>query len=111
MNFALERPGFTVRLCGAFIEPGLWLIHGAVEYAPRSAMDSASDIEAEARRELMLAVSRASRSARAIGARSVYVVVDGDEEVAGFFRISNRRASRPGKPILPDRIGLSAIGP
>jgi hypothetical protein len=39
----------------------------------------------------MLAISRESRAARAHGARSVYVVVDGDDEVAGFFRIAERR--------------------
>jgi hypothetical protein len=48
----------------------------------------------------MLAISRASCTARARGARVVYVVVDGDDEVAGFFRISNRRASRPRAAVL-----------
>jgi hypothetical protein len=110
MTYLLERPGFALRVCGGFVESGQWLIHGVVEYQPHLAVDSANDVEAEARRELMLAISRASHTARARGARSVYVVVDGDDEVAGFFRLSNRRASRSGTTIVRDRVSINFVG-
>jgi hypothetical protein len=35
-----------------------------------------------------------SSSALSCGARSVYVLVDGDDEVAGFYRLPGRTAHR-----------------
>jgi hypothetical protein len=94
MSIAVGRPGFCVRVEGSLIDPGKWLIHGTVEYRRSQAVESRSDVEAEARQELMLAITRAFRSARARGARSVYVVVEGDDEVAGFFRMLDRQTAR-----------------
>jgi len=93
VNYALERPGYSVRLDCGFVDESHWLIHGVVAYRPDLAAESKSDVEDEARRELLSAVGRASRSARALGARSVYVTVDGDDEIAGFFRVMRRRST------------------
>jgi len=94
VNYALDRPGFSLRLDGGLVDHGQWLIHGVVQYRPHLARESRSDVEDEARRELLLAVSRASQSARNQGARSVYVAVDGDAEIAGFFRMLQREGRR-----------------
>jgi hypothetical protein len=93
-TFKLDRPGFSVSVDGGFVDQGQWLIHGVVQYRPYLAVESKADIEDEARRELLSAVTRASRSARGLGARSVYVTVDGDDEIAGFFRMLRRAETR-----------------
>jgi hypothetical protein len=94
MSYALDRPGFSVRIDGGAVDHGQWLIHGVVQYRPYLAAESEVDVVGEARRELILAIARASRSARARGARSVYVAVDGDDEIAGFFRMLRRSEYR-----------------
>jgi len=93
-SYAVDRPGFSLRIDGGFVDQRQWLIHGVVQYRPHLAVESKSDVEDEARRELLSAVSRVSRSARGQGARSVYVTVDGDDEIAGFFRMLRRREGR-----------------
>ena len=93
-TYAVDRPGFSLRIDGGFVDQRQWLIHGVVQYRPHLAAESRTDVEDEARRELLSAVTSASRSARGQGARSVYVTVDGDEEIAGFFRMLRRNESR-----------------
>jgi len=93
-TYAVERPGFSLRIDGGFVDQRQWLIHGVVQYRPHLAAECRRDVEDEARRELLSAVSRVSRSARGQGARSVYVAVDGDDEIAGFFRMLRRNESR-----------------
>ena len=93
-SFAVERPGFSLRIDGGFVDQHQWLIHGVVRYRPHLAAESRGDVEDEARRELLSAVTRVSQSARGLGARSVYVTVDGDDEIAGFFRMLRRNESR-----------------
>ena len=93
-TYAVDRPGFSLRVDGGFVDQRQWLIHGVVEYGPHLAAESRSDVEDEARRELLSAVTRASRSARGLGARCIYVAVDGDDEIAGFFRMLRRNENR-----------------
>jgi hypothetical protein len=94
-SITVDRPGFSVRIDGGFVGRHHWLIHGVVAYRPHLAAESKVDLEDEARRELLSAVTRASRSARAQGARSVFVAVDGDDEIAGFFRMLGRVGAAP----------------
>jgi hypothetical protein len=93
-TYAVDRPGFSLRVDGGFVDQRQWLIHGVVRYRRHLATGSRSDVEDEARRELLSAVTSASRSARGLGARSVYVAVDGDKEIAGFFRMLRRSEHR-----------------
>jgi hypothetical protein len=94
IDYAIDRPGFSVRIDGGFVDRGQWLIHGVVRYRPDLSAASRIDVEDEARREILSAVTRVSRSARVQGARSVYVSVDGDDEIAGFFRMLRRHDDR-----------------
>jgi hypothetical protein len=93
-SYAVERPGFSLRINGGFVDQHQWLIHGVVRYRPHLAAESRSEVEDEARRELLTAVTCVSRSARGQGARSVYVTVDGDNQIAGFFRMLRRNENR-----------------
>jgi hypothetical protein len=90
MNYALEHPGFSVRLSAGFVDRRQWMIHGVVEYRLAETGESRLDVETNARRELMFAISRLSSSARSRGARSMYVFVDGDEQFSGFYRLTVR---------------------
>ena len=93
-NYALERRGYSIRVDGGFFDDGQWLVHGVVRYRPYAVTGSRIDVPAEARREVILAVAQEAQSARALGARSVYVLVDGDDELAGLFRHRSSRDSR-----------------
>lgn len=94
MSYVLDRPGYCIRIYGGFIDDGEWLIHGVVEYNDGLEGASRKDVVAEAQLQLFLAIARKSRLARARGARYVHVVVDGDSEVASFFRDLDRPASQ-----------------
>lgn len=98
MARALSRLGYSVRVDGGFVDSGQWLIHGIVEYGSEGHGPSQDDVAAEARRELVTVISEEARVARARGAKQIYVVVDGDEEVAGLFRmldaVDRRRTRR-----------------
>jgi hypothetical protein len=88
MSYVLDRPGFSVRVDGRFVDEGTWLNHAVVSYRPHASSDEPGGSAADGRRELILGIARHSRLARLLGARSVYVLVEGDGEVAGFFRVS-----------------------
>ena len=90
----LDRPGLSVRIDGGWVDHGMWLIHAVAVYRPHLTVEATSDVQADGRRELILAIAGEARAARERGARSVYVVVEGDDEVAGFFRILNPRLRR-----------------
>jgi hypothetical protein len=92
--YAVDRPSFSVRVDGGFVDHGQWLIHGVVAYRRQRAAKPRINVEAIARRELILALAQETRTARALGARSVFVVVDGDDEVAGFFRMLDPHPGR-----------------
>lgn len=109
MGYALDRQGFVVWVESGFVAPDAWLIHGVVEYRHARAAEARVDVVAEARLELMRTISVESRSARARGVRSVYVVVDGDDDVAGFFRLAEQGARAPGG--LPPTRGAGAPSP
>ncbi len=102
MGYALEFSDYSVKIEGGFVDGGKWMIHGIVAYRSAQAAKAQSDIEAEARTELMLAIARESRLARAQGARSVYVTIDGDEELAGFFRMCDAAVERGGHDLPGD---------
>ena len=90
----MERRGFSVQVdCGS-VENGNWLIHAVVAYRPHPAAGAWGDVEGDARRAVMLAIAEETEAARRRGARSVYAVVEGDDEVAGFFRVSGPYAPR-----------------
>jgi hypothetical protein len=99
-GYALERRGYSIRVEGGFIDHGQWLVHGVVTFRPYAVTRTPLDVSAEARREVLLAVARAARSARSLGARAVYVLVDGDDELSGLFRHRPSRDSGVRTPIL-----------
>ena len=92
MGYALDFSDYSVKIDGGFVEGHKWVIHGIVAYRRILAAKARTDIEAEARTELMLAIARESRLARSQGARSVYVSIEGDDELAGFFRMCDSSA-------------------
>lgn len=94
MSYVLDRPGFTVRTDGRFVDQRTWLIHAVSAYHPRLVVDTGSDLKADGRRELMHAIEAHSQWARLLGARSVYAFVEGDGEVAGLFRVATTTSNR-----------------
>jgi hypothetical protein len=90
-SYAFDRPGFSVRVDGGFVDSGKWMIHGVVAYGSHLTTGARRDVEIDARRALVLAVARDTRSARELGARAIYVLVEGDDQVAGFFRMLDAR--------------------
>jgi hypothetical protein len=93
-GYALEGRGYSIHVDGGFIDKGQWLVHGVVTYRPYAVSRAPIDVSAEARRKVVLAVARETRSACARGARSVYVLVDGDDALGGLFRYRPNRDSR-----------------
>jgi hypothetical protein len=94
MSYVLDRPGFTVRVDGRFVDHRTWLIHAVSAFRPRLVVDAAGDLEADGRRELMHAIAAHSRWARLLGARSVYAFVEGDGGLAGLFRVATTTSNR-----------------
>jgi plasmid stability protein len=70
-------------------------IHAVVAYHPDVRLAHHRDVEAEAREELMIGISRESLRGRAGGARTALVLVEGDREIAGFFRDLEERYHPP----------------
>jgi hypothetical protein len=102
-SYALDRRGYSIRVEGGFIDEDQWLVHSVVRYRPYAVTEARVDVAVEARHEVILAVARETQSARALGARGVYVLVDGDDELAGLFR---HRPSRDSK----DRFSILTLG-
>jgi hypothetical protein len=94
MSYALDRPGFSVRVEGGFVGHGTWLNHAVVAYRPHAVVEAGGDVTADGRLQVSLAIASLSQSARVLGARSVYVLVEGDSQVAGFFRVSDATPDR-----------------
>jgi len=109
-SYEMKRPGFSLHVDGGSIDPSTWMIHAVLVYRPHLAMEAESDVEADGRRELVLAIAGDARAARERGARSIYVVVEGDEELAGFFRVLNPRLL-PRKARHTWRSGAAALSP
>ena len=86
-SYALHRTGFSVRVDGGFVENSTWLIHGVVAFRPHLVDCATQDVETVARRHLILAIGRESRTARDLGAHSIYVFLEGDGGIAGFYQM------------------------
>ena len=86
MAYTCDRPQFTVTVTSGFISNWQWAIHAVVEYRPLGLVGIRKEIEVAAQLELMIGISRESRGGRDRGARTVLVLVEGDREIAGFFR-------------------------
>jgi len=104
-SYAIHRSGFSVRVDGGFVDDTTWLIHGIVAFRPHPARDASRDVETAARRQLVLAIGRESRMARDLGARAIYVFLEGDREIAGFYQMLVPQAIR-GAPRVDRRCAL-----
>jgi hypothetical protein len=87
MAYKSDRFGFTVHVEGRFVGRGQWVVHAVLQYLAFGPIESRGDLEAEARLELLIGIARESSCGRALGAHSVHVLVEGDREIAGFFRV------------------------
>jgi hypothetical protein len=87
MAYHSDRFGFTVNVEGRFVGRGQWVVHAVLEYQPFAPTEAPGELEAEARLELLIGIARESSLGRALGAHSVHVLVEGDSEIAGFFRV------------------------
>jgi len=90
-----DRPHFNVTVSSGFISERQWAVHAVVTYRPLGLVGIRREIEAEARLELMIGISRESRVGRDRGARTVVVLVEGDREIAGFFDELGERDDTP----------------
>jgi hypothetical protein len=91
MGYHHQAPAFTVSVEGAFVAPGLWLLHAEVEYRAGLGVEAQSRLRHEARCELMRGIIRESRRGWELRARRVRVLIEGDSEAAGFFKVMQRR--------------------
>ena len=86
MAYECRRSHFTVTVRSGFISRSQWAVHAVVDYLPDGPVGNWSDVESEARLELMLGIARESRRGGDDGTGNVVVLVEGDTEVAGLFR-------------------------
>jgi hypothetical protein len=108
MSYVLDRPGFSVRVDGRFVDQRTWLIHAVSAFRPRLVVDAGDDLEADGQHELMLAIAAHSRWARLLGARSVYAFVEGDGELGGLFRVATTTSNRQKARVLRrERLAVS----
>jgi hypothetical protein len=92
--YRTEHPEFAVTVKSGFISDWQWAVHAVVAYRGHGFGGRRREIEDEARNELMSGIARESRRGRAEGARTVVVLVEGDRELAGFFRGLGEREPR-----------------
>lgn len=95
MAYTCDRPQFTVTVTSGFINDWQCTVHAAVDYRNVWGDGIPKGIEAEAQLELMIGISHESREGLERGARSVVVLVEGDREIAGFFRAPHRDRDAP----------------
>jgi hypothetical protein len=87
MAYHSDRFGFTLHVEGRFVGRGQWVVHAVLEYLAFAPIESRHELEAEGRLELLIGIARESSRGRAVGAHSIHVLVEGDREIAGFFRV------------------------
>ena len=87
MGYVWKGPTLRVAVGGRFVGQGQWIVHGIVERPSVPFAEPTEGDATEARLELMIGVARESRKGRARGARSVHVVIEGDREMEGLFRV------------------------
>ena len=95
MAHVCDRPHFTVTVTAGFISDWQWAVHAVVDYRVLGLAGRQRGIEAQAQAELMIGISSESRVGRDRGARTVLVLVEGDREIAGFFRGLGTLAEAP----------------
>lgn len=88
MGYSVGRASYEITVEGGFVGPGQWVVHGVVHHKPGPSVASRADAESEARLDLMVGIARESRRGNDAGARNVHVVIDGDREIAGLFRLN-----------------------
>jgi hypothetical protein len=86
MAYVCDRPHFTVTVSSGFVSHWEWAVHAVVDYRALQLAGRQREIESQAQAELMIGISSESRVGRDRGARNVSVLVEGDREMAGFFR-------------------------
>lgn len=87
MGYRCARSGYDVRVDGVFLDRSRYAIHAVVRFAPDVTESERERLAPEAQIELLLAIVGESQRGRDRGARMVYVAVEGDRELAGFFRV------------------------
>lgn len=95
MAYSSRQPNYDVSVEGRFVGSGQWVVHGRVAFGPDGAPSLPYDAESEARLDLMVGIARESRRGYDAGARNVHVVIEGDRELAGLFRLTGRQFSVP----------------
>ena len=91
MAYQSDRFGFTVHVEGKFVGRGQWVVHAVLEYVRSGPREARVELESEARLELLIGIARETSRGRAMGAHSVHVMVEGDREIAGFFRVFDEK--------------------
>ena len=79
MAYACESPQFTVQVTSGFISDWQWAVHAVVDYRTDGLVESRSQIEAEARLELMSHPNQGQATlvmARALDARGMHSDAD-----------------------------------
>ncbi len=87
MGFRCTRDGYWVGVDGIFLDRTRYAIHAVVRYLPEASEAERQRLTPEAQVDLLFAIVGESERGRARGARLIYVAVEGDRELAGFFRV------------------------
>ena len=94
MSNRCVRSGYVVRADGILLDPSRYAIHAVVTYDDAVSESERARLAPEAQVDLMLAIVEESRRGRTRGARSVFVAVEGDSELDGFFRVQAEQVPR-----------------
>jgi hypothetical protein len=70
-----------------FLDRETYAIYGFVQFTPVTPKAERERLLPEAQRELLSGIVRQSELGRDNGARIICVSIDGDRELAGFFRL------------------------
>jgi len=103
MRFHAARPGYDVLVRGTFVDPSRFEVLAVVQHDRDLSEPDRGSLLREARLEVMLAILRESERGRRMGARRVFVVVDGDDELADLFRGDGHGASAHERTAPPAR--------
>lgn len=87
MGYRCSRLRYTLAVEGIFLDRTRFVIHAVVAYSPGLTAVERHRAAAEAQVELLFAIVGESDRGRTQGARSIHVAVDGDDRLAGFFKL------------------------
>ena len=91
MGYRCQRARYVVGVDGHFLDGTRYAIHAVVRYLPGVSESERASLAHEAQIELLLSIVGESERGRDLGARQLHVNIEGDRDLAGFFRAGSER--------------------